>query len=309
MLLCFTDLDGTLLNHDDYRYDAAVPIIQKLQAAGMPVIPTTSKTRAEVIDLRQALKLNDPFIVENGSGIWMDIDDDRFAVEAGAIADSVPIPLTLGQDGELQTITLGSTYDEARAGLKALSEDLGETLRGFGDMDEAELIAATQLAPEDIRRACDRQFSEPFLRPKTDLSQLQTAAARRGFKILVGNRFCHLLGMGAAKGRAVQLLKQAWQPVQPSPASSAQKSSAHKQGANTEKKNGTNITTLGLGDSPNDLSMLESVDIAIVIPGVQGPHQDLIPHIEKHGWRVAPQPGSKGWAAVVGEIAENFDVF
>lgn len=309
MLLCFTDLDGTLLNHDDYRYDAAVPVIQNLQAAGVPVIPTTSKTRAEVIDLRRALALTDPFIVENGSGIWMDIDDPRFAVEAGAIADSVPIPLTLGQDGELQTIILGSTYDEARAGLRVLSEDIGETLRGFGDLSEAELIAATQLAPEDIRRACDRQFSEPFLRPKTDLDQLQTAAARRGFKILVGNRFCHLLGIGAAKGRAVKLLKQAWQPVQTPSDSPGQKPGPHSELQTTDTKTGTNITTLGLGDSPNDLSMLESVDIAVVIPGVRGPHPDLIPHIEKHGWRVAPMPGSKGWATVVGEIAENFDVF
>lgn len=51
MLICFTDLDGSLLNHDDYRYDAAIPVIRQLQVAGVSLIPTTSKTRAEVMGL------------------------------------------------------------------------------------------------------------------------------------------------------------------------------------------------------------------------------------------------------------------
>jgi|GEM_PF-4973656 len=48
LLLIFTDLDGTLLNPDDYRYDDAIPVIQKLQTQKIPIVPVTSKTRKEV---------------------------------------------------------------------------------------------------------------------------------------------------------------------------------------------------------------------------------------------------------------------
>ncbi|MDB4298363.1 mannosyl-3-phosphoglycerate phosphatase, partial [bacterium] len=42
-----TDLDGTLLNHDNYRADEALPILACLAQLGIPVIANTSKTRAE----------------------------------------------------------------------------------------------------------------------------------------------------------------------------------------------------------------------------------------------------------------------
>lgn len=106
MFLCFTDLDGTLLNHDDYRYDAAIPTIQTLKKLGIPVIPTTSKTKAEVLELREALGLKDPFIVENGSGIFLESDDPRFDFSA--------LDLEMTTEATLTTITLGISYAQAR---------------------------------------------------------------------------------------------------------------------------------------------------------------------------------------------------
>ena len=76
-----------------------------------------------------------------------------------------------------------------------------------------------------------------------------------------------MLGLEAGKGKAVQQLKQAFRSSEP-------------------------ITTVGLGDSPNDLSMLEAVDIPIVIPGLKGPH----PQLADRGWAIAPETGCRGWA-------------
>ena len=276
MFLCFTDLDGTLLNHDDYRYDAAIPTLRRLQGQGIPVIPTTSKTKAEVIDLRKALGLTDPFIVENGSGIFLETADTRFDFQALAETES----LTLSTIDGFNQVTLGVSYAEARQGLKALAQQIGEPLQGFGDLTLGELQATTQLPIADIQQACDRQFSEPFLRPQAPLSTLTAIVEEQGFKILVGNRFCHLLGAGSAKGRAVKLLTQAWQWIHPQ----------------------QSITTIGLGDSPNDLSLLAAVDIAIVVPGVKGVHPDLIAPVEQQGWQVAPVMGCVGWAEVVEKV-------
>ena len=47
-MLVFTDLDGTLLDHHDYSYDAALPTLRRLKKANIPLIFNTSKTAAEV---------------------------------------------------------------------------------------------------------------------------------------------------------------------------------------------------------------------------------------------------------------------
>ena len=56
-----TDLDGTLMDHH-YDWSPAEPAIRRLQKAGIPVIPCTSKTAEEVIRFRHELDLHDPFI-------------------------------------------------------------------------------------------------------------------------------------------------------------------------------------------------------------------------------------------------------
>ncbi|ANV84418.1 HAD family hydrolase [Picosynechococcus sp. PCC 7003] len=278
MFLCFTDLDGTLLNHDDYRYDAAIPTIQTLKQAGIPIIPTTSKTKAEVLDLRESLGLKDPFIVENGSGIFLEPGDPRF--------DFSELDVAMTTEATLTTITLGISYAQARQSLQNLAQQIGEPLTGFGDLSLEALQDLTQLPLEALKQAGDRQFSEPFLRPQTDLAQLESLAKKAGLQILVGNRFCHLLGAGAGKGRAVQLLQQAWQKAHPDQPP---------------------IKTLGLGDSPNDLSLLEAVDVVIAVPGPEGVNPKLASHIQEQGWLVAPYPGAKGWAAAVEKQLNELD--
>ncbi len=42
--LVFTDLDGTLLNHDDYSWEAARPALEELQRQSIPLILVSSKT-------------------------------------------------------------------------------------------------------------------------------------------------------------------------------------------------------------------------------------------------------------------------
>ena len=56
-LLVFTDLDGSLLDHHTYRWDAAADALRLLQEADIPVILASSKTRAEMLPLQSALDL------------------------------------------------------------------------------------------------------------------------------------------------------------------------------------------------------------------------------------------------------------
>ncbi|MEL6319255.1 MAG: mannosyl-3-phosphoglycerate phosphatase, partial [Cyanobacteria bacterium J06626_14] len=60
-LLVATDLDATLLDHQTYSYDAALPAIESLKANGCPLIFNSSKTQAEQTVLRAVLNIDDPF--------------------------------------------------------------------------------------------------------------------------------------------------------------------------------------------------------------------------------------------------------
>ncbi len=259
-LLIFTDLDGTLLNSDDYRYDAALPILAELQARDIPVMPVTSKTRQEVETLRQAIGLHDPFIVENGSGIFLP-QRDRWA--------------------SYHLECLGCTYAAARQGLKSISQVLKQKLSGFGDLTHSEIEQLTGLSPEDVKQAKAREFSEPFVTPANIAADTLTSVAESlGFQVVVGDRFSHLIGQHAGKGRAVRWLVQYFRGINPD----------------------ETLMTVGLGNSPNDLPLLEAVDKAIVIPGKNGPH----PGLNGRGWQVASSSGSQGWATAIAAICQPF---
>lgn len=266
-LLIFTDLDGTLLNQDDYRYEAAIPVLEKLKTRQIPVIPVTSKTRQEVETLRQEINLEDPFIVENGSAIFVPLDSQQFILDRQNKWEGYHLEL------------LGYTYVQVREGLAAISKNIGEPLRGFGDLSELEIEQLTGLSSEAVKQAKAREFTEPFITPnRVSGEQLQQVVESSGFRVVVGDRFSHLIGSGAGKGKAVQWLKEHY--------------------ASKDK-----ITTIGLGNSPNDLDMLEAVDVAIVVPGNKGVHPGLM----RRGWQVAPAPGSQGWASAIAAQLSKLD--
>lgn len=68
-LIVFTDLDGTLLDHDTYDGSSALPALQALRTKDFPLILASSKTGAEIKPLRSELQLERwPATVENGAG-------------------------------------------------------------------------------------------------------------------------------------------------------------------------------------------------------------------------------------------------
>ena len=65
--LVFTDLDGTLLDHDTYDFEPARPALAMLVQKKIPLILNSSKTLVEILKIRRALGNCHPFIAENGS--------------------------------------------------------------------------------------------------------------------------------------------------------------------------------------------------------------------------------------------------
>src|SRR4030042_7176525 len=150
-ILVFTDLDGTLLDHRNYSFEPARPALRLLRESGIPLIICTSKTRAEVEEIRAALGNTDPFIVENGGAIF--VPQGYFSIE---------IPASRKGPGYL-VVELGTSYSRILGVFSRMKERLPGRLRGFSDMSVEEVARLTGLSPEEAARAKIREHDEPFL--------------------------------------------------------------------------------------------------------------------------------------------------
>lgn len=265
-LLVFTDLDGTLLDHDSYSFKGAHEALQHLHVHSIPIILTTSKTRAEVHKLQKQLGLSEPFIVENGGGLFMPCDTELLPADTLEVFDDC-----CGRQ-------FGRPYSYIRRIFKKIQSKYN--IKGFGDMSVDEIMAATGLDREDARLAAQRDFTEPFLfLAEPRFLEINEAVAEYNLNITRGGRFYHLMAAEQDKGRAV-----------------AQTINLFKMGH--RKK----FITVGLGDAENDYPMLKTVEIPVLIPKPDGNYENF----DLPGLRRAPHPGSRGWGAAVTDILNEY---
>jgi mannosyl-3-phosphoglycerate phosphatase len=185
MLIIFSDLDGTLLD-STYHYDAAIPALEAAEAHGVPVILSSSKTRAEIESLRAAMRNTHPFIPENGGA---------------AVIPPNYFPFTA------QTVQFGAAYPELTAALQRASESSGVAVRGFSQMPPDELAKETGLSVTQARLASQREYDEPFLIPgEDDAPKLLRAIEAEGFRWTRGGRFFHILGQ-SDKAEAARVIR------------------------------------------------------------------------------------------------------
>ena len=133
LILIFTDLDGTLLDHTTYEWDKAKPALDLCKRLYIPVILVSSKTKAEINVLRQEMDIHFPFISENGGGIF-------FPKEW---SECVP-PYTVFAENTWKW-PIGTPYDLLIRGLREIRDELGWHMRGFSEMTLEEISYLTGL--------------------------------------------------------------------------------------------------------------------------------------------------------------------
>lgn len=267
-LIIFSDLDGTLLDHDTYRWEEALPALERCRISGVPVVLVSSKTRAEMEPLRKKMGIEAPFVTENGGGIFF----------PPGLAEEPPAE-TVESNG-LRKWRLGKDYAAVVKALKEIALELDLSVKGFSDMEPAEISRLTGLGVNESRLAAKREFDEPFIAPflePSDERKLQLAAARRGLSITSGGRFHHLFGHGG-KGAAMEKLIR-W----------------YRTGS-------SGAVTAALGDSPNDFPMLELADHSFLVRSHRF-FPELAHRIK--GLKTTVKPGPAGWNIAVIQLLDK----
>ena len=270
-LIIFTDLDGTFLDYHTYSCEAALPALELIKRKNIPLIICSSKTRAEIEHWREELDNDHPFISENGGGIF---------IPRAYFSDNDLNALAQRQEqtDAYTVLILGTPYATLRLALEELSKD-DFTIKGFGDMNAAEVAQITELSLEDAELAKRREFDEPFVfsGEATRIESLVVAIAAKGLRCVAGGRLFHITGDND-KGRAVTILTELYR-----------------------KKFGE-IITVALGDSPNDFRMLAHVDYPILVRNHRGEHDPrlTLPNLIK-----ADGIGPEGWNKAVLSVVQD----
>ena len=68
-IIIFTDLDGSLLHRDTFKFDPIKDYLKSLIDKGIIIIPNSSKTEKEIEKFNEELGVELPYISENGSVI------------------------------------------------------------------------------------------------------------------------------------------------------------------------------------------------------------------------------------------------
>ncbi len=255
-VLIFTDLDGTLLDYRDYSFNKAAPLVSKLKKIGAIIVFCSSKTRAEQEVYRRQLDLNSPFISENGGAIFIDKDYFSFNYKYTKF------------DSDYRVIEMGMPYEKIRNRLDKIRKTNNLTFMGFGDMNVTEVAEITGLDQVSAELAKKREYSETLniIGSKKDIDFTLKQIEIAGLKCVKGTRFYSIFSR-SDKGKAVRVLSELF------------------------KREFGLVNTIGVGDSPNDFSMLAEVDVPVLVQKISGIWEDVdLPNLYK-----AEGIGPDGW--------------
>ena len=250
MLLIFSDLDATLLDHNTYSFQEALPALQLIRKRKIPLILSSSKTYDEMIVIRKELSNNDPFIYENGSGIYF----------------------------EGNKVSLGISHSE----ISNLLQDLKKRFSfiSFYELGPEGIQKETGLDIYASERAYRREFTEPLIWKDStqNLIIFKQLLQQNNLTAAQGGRFL-TISSPKNKGDALLWVKKRYESIAK-----------------------VKITTIGLGDSENDINMLDCADNAII---VRHPKK-LPPNINGHASLIITDAiGPKGWNEAIINILDE----
>ena len=224
-VMFMTDLDGTLLGHEDFSFAPIRSDILEMVRAGIMIVPNSSKTRGEITAFCDQLGVRLPFICENGAAL---VNRELLGLpEPGEAADVVG----LAPD---RLMTLWTRHVDGA---------LRRHCHFLADLSVAVQSWHLGLRGAALDRAMTRDFTAPFVfaGSETAFSALCRQAGDGGLAVTRGGRVCNLSARHDKAG-FMTVLRAAYLAAR------------------------RDLVIIGFGDSENDIDMLETSDIACVVP-------------------------------------------
>lgn len=250
----FADIDGTIID-DTHNYDGSVPIIEQLLEHGAILAFCSSKTKGEIEFCQRRLRLNAPFIAENGGAIF---------IPKGYFPFEIPESKSTC---EYEVVELGIPYSIVREKLACASLKAETPTIGFGDMSVDKIASDSNLPLPLAVLAKRRMYDEPFKTNQKHRKRLEEAVRAEGLTLMSGDKYFHVLG-NSDKGRATNFLRRLFE------------------------KKFRNIVTFGVGSSQNDFPMLSAVNIPMLVRRKWGGRNANLP-VWRNIFRFCVEPACK----------------
>lgn len=270
--LIFTDMDGSLLDHYTYTFEPAKPLLLKLEQLTIPVIPVSSKTKAELQHIQHELNNTHPFIIENGAAIY--IPKQYFQQQ----------PNDTFEDGDFWVKAFVEPRETWQRIIAELSDEFGNSFKTFEQIGIDGIIEMTQLDHDAAVRASQRQFGEPvaWYGSEHQKQKFIQALTKAGAHVLHGGRFMHVSGE-CNKGLALKWLAEQYQLF-------------NKQ---------SSFITIAAGDSHNDQAMLEQADETLII---RSPVHEPPAITKQHKVYISDAMGPEGWVEGITHILSSHHI-
>ena len=253
-LLVFSDVDGTIQDSHTGEWQPVEQWLALLKQHHVPLILCSSKTAAEMQAVQKALGL----------------EGQPFIAENGAV---IQLDTQWHDHPNFPRLFSGSPHAEIAQVLSQLRKRDGYKFTTFSELDEQALADITGLPPAQAALARLQEASETLIWRDSDeqMAAFDATLAGLGLRFVQGARFWHVLDERGGKDQAVTWLVRQYQHY-----------SGHAP------------FTVGLGDGPNDAPLLDAVDYAIVVKGL---NRDGIRLRQDTPDRVyhSTQEGAAGW--------------
>ena len=271
--IIFTDLDSSLVDRDTYGWGDNDKLISKLIGKNIPVIICTSKTIEEMMDFYNDLKLESPFVVENGGAILFNkkarLNPDISKIEVSDFNDRFFI------------YKIGEHHQDFVDKFNYILKKLNIKIEYVHKSDDKRILKLTGLSPENLDKFKKRRFDLPFLFIEKDdekIKELYQKVENEGLRIHKGGKFYHITS-DFDKSDPIRIL------------------------INLYSLN-NKLFTIGIGDSLNDFKMLELVDKACLVRKKDLSYEKIIMNRIKNIVK-STEPAPKGWEEVIKKVLKG----
>ena len=264
-LIFFSDIDGTIINNNSFCYGNNIKIIKELLDAGHYVIFNSSKTFYEIEYILKKENLSIPFICETGGAAYC---------PKGFFRDN------LNRRGDYDIVFESAKTSDFYMDIKAiLLEEFKDELLFFDDMSLKMKEKFSGLYEKDLERASKRDFSILFKwhADNKKLNKLKSILQDFNLTIIQGGRFFHICS-NFDKYSAMQ----------------------HILSFITHNFPHQIFKTVGIGDSSNDIEMLNQTDYKCIVQSIN--NTSLIAGLSKKKFILSTTQAPEGWQECIENV-------